>query len=327
MCGINHLFFVNYAADITSPKNRGKIIFFLRISYCFGYFIISWCDFKKAHYVVGALTIIFGAVAAYVGYKNIKRSAIFSLEVNDLGSAAKAIHYFNENVEKVFVEVQDLRRIWLNFYSEPYKFFDRQNWKTVAIIFLTILSNVLISNQMFLNSRSSVVHKEFKMQFSTSILLGCRMIGAVIGYFLLDLQSRRFWYTFSSLTISIVFIIAGIYLGYKNIVPTIMIAVMYLFIEFLYGAGMMALPDILCAEILPHKEKRFSMAFLYTIEASLKIVLTISSLLTIREFTADVLHSMLGVLLICFAAFIYSNLRDSRTKTPFEASLMYRVPE
>ncbi|CAO1424836.1 unnamed protein product [Diamesa tonsa] len=272
--GLSFLVFIIYSSEISSSKFRAINIWSLPFFFIIGNIMIS---FNSTSIYIGSITITTSVLSTVFGYFLVHNSPLQFLQKSKESEAYKSLAYFQQNTyQNPHIEIETLKAALVVENNRPLAIGKRHNTTSMLIILLLKIGYLAFFNIMFRSIRLLFTESLFTIDSNINLFRTpvtdtlytvARLVGLVIGVVFITKLSHRSHYVISGLVSGGLIAILGIVLNISravtdfnpNYIQWIIFAV-FLTAELFFGFGVAMVPDIILAEILPIREKRYSIA-------------------------------------------------------------------
>jgi hypothetical protein len=330
--GSSYISFIIYASEISSPKVRAHMIFTLHLCLTFGMFLFSiFClstNFTAVIRVTGSITVAFNCVATALGYFKLKASHIFMMQNNSKDALERFQYFQQDSTENPHVESETMLSYIIEEKKRRYDFFGGHNLSALAVILLVKFGYLAIFNALH-NFHRTVFLSAFltasDTNYSQMIMMGMRLCGCTVGFFLLDRISKRLQYFIPAIIIStLLFIFGSLLVIYQSL--SIWTPMMFFIpLEFFMGVGLSPIADILKGELFPLKEKPVSIAATIVLVEAIHMlcIILLYSWISYLGSVPRTLTFIFGAITSACGISVFVLLKDSRKQSLRTVSNLY----
>lgn len=277
--GSSYIKFIIYSSELSSPHVRAQSIYLLHFFLTLGMFVFSilslQTNFRLTMQVMGGLCTALSLLSAALGFFKLKSSHIFLMQNNSKDALERFQYYQQDSTENPHVESETMQSYIIEEKKRRYDFFGRHNSTALVIILLLKVGYLSVFNALHNFYRAvflSVALSAGVLSFTQMVMMGTRLCGCIVGFFLLDRISKRLQYFIPAVIISILLFIFGALLQVYQYIYIWTPLIFFIPLEFFLGVGLSPMADILKGELFPLKEKPVSIATAILFEEVLHIL-------------------------------------------------------
>lgn len=322
--GSSYITSIIYASEISSPKVRAHSMFSLHLFLTFGMFLFTvFClgtNLTLALRVTGSFTLAITVVSFTLGYFTMKSSHIFMMQKNSKDALERFQFFQQDSTENPHVESETMQNYIIEEKKRRYQFFGRHNSTALVVVLLVKIGYLSVFNALH-NVYRAVLLSAFlsigDTNYSPVVMMGTRLCGCIVGFFLLDRITKRLQYFIPAIIISVSLFIFGILLVIYQSQPIWTPMLFIIPIEFFLGIGLSPIADILKGELFPLKEKPVSIATTIVFEEVIHIIciILLYSWIFSLGSVPRTLTFIFGAITLVFGFCALLLLRDSRKQS------------
>lgn len=290
---------------------------------------------------IGSITITTSVLSTVFGYFLVHNSPIQFLQMSKESEAYKSLAYFQQNTyQNPHIEIETLKAALVVENNRPLAIRKRHNTTSMLIILLLKIGYLAFFNIMFRSIRltftASLLTIDsntnlFRTTIADSLYTIARLVGLVFGVVFITKLSHRCRYVISGLVSGGLIAILGIVLNISraftdfnpNYIQWIIFAV-FMTAELFFGFGVAMVPDIILAEILPIREKRYSIGILIVVEHIIQIILNVLYIQNVLYQNLEFFMPILSIFTCSAALAAFALLKDTRNKSLLEVANIYK---
>lgn len=327
--GCSYLSSLMYASEISSPAVRIQNLYLVHFSITLGMFLHAAFVTSGIFYLMGSVSIALIVVSLpFIFFKTLP-SPTYLMHRGSKDIIERTL-YFSSQVtvsDKMHIQLGAMQSHVLSENNRPFNFCSYHNTTSLLIVIFIKIGYFSVFN-IITNYLRTLFMRAFLMEYTEMTSLGTRLLGAILGFFLLDRVAKKWQFALTSFASALILIGFGCLLTFELVNYIWTPLAFFLPLEFLIGIGIGGMSEISKAEIFPLRERKASMAFTYFFEE----ILHISSII-IHYGYVFTLGSNPSFWPFIFAPFTISSgiyvlfaMKDSRKETLRETSLQYAIP-
>lgn len=265
--GSSYIAAIIHASEVSSPKVRALFIYLFHVFLTLGMFIFSLftlsVNFTIIPRLIGSFSVVLVLLSTAAGYLMLKSSHIFLMQ-NNSKDALERFQYFQvDSTDNPHVENEAMQNYVIEEKKRSYEFFGRHNISALIVILFIEIGYLSIFNALHNYHRAVYLSTYLSVgarNYSLMIMMGARLCGCIVGFFIIDRISKRLQYVVPAFIISLLLFVFGTLLYVYDFVNIWTPLLFFIPLEFFVGAGLSPISDILKGELFPLKEKPISIA-------------------------------------------------------------------
>lgn len=329
--GSTYLSFIMYGSEISSPKVRTQLIYLLHFFFTAGIAFFSFwnVDYEADNILTGAFGVSFSLLSAVLGFFTLQPSHIQLLYNNSDAAALQKFQYFQrDHKHNPQLEVSEMKLFLNEEGRRSMNLFSKHNLMCLFLVIMAKIGYLAIWNSTHILIRFYYMQFDFGeySEYSALSMVGVRLVGSVIGFLILDRNSRKIQFSVSAIAAASLLFVSGIFLQLytRNYILYIPLTIVFLPLEFFVGVGISHLSDLLKAEIFPLREKRDSIAISIVFEEIIQMTfIFISFNLVITPFILSIMPFVFGSFTLLAGVAILLLLKESKYQNLRVTSNLY----
>jgi energy-converting hydrogenase Eha subunit E len=325
--GTSYISSLKYCAEISSPETRVQFLFIQHFHLTLG--MLLHALFQITHlssFLMGISGMIFSLASLPFGYLKMLPSSIFLIQkhYSEEEVLERSLYFQYKNTDRVHMELEEIHKHIIDEKKRGFKFYSQHNMEALLTVVFIKFGYLSVYN-IYHNYLRLIFMRSFLLEYIEVMSLTARLLGAVIGFFLLDRILKKLQFSLPAIVISILLLAFGILLSLNGFSQIWMPVAILLPVEFFLGVGVAGMSEIVKAEIFPLKERATSLSLTIFIEELihvLMIILVYTLLLNLGSnpslwpfvFAGTTLASGLIVLIV---------LKDSRKESFHHVTKLY----
>lgn len=299
-------------------------------------------SFNNTSIYIGSITITTSILSTIFGYFLVHNSPLQFLYKSKESEAYKSLAYFQHNTyQNPHIEIETLKAALVVENNRPLAMGKRHNTTSMLIILLLKIGYLAFFNIMFRSIRLLFTHSLFPIDSTSNLFPAtitdtlytvARLVGLVIGVACVTKLSHRNHYVMSGLVSGGLIAILGIVLNISravtdfnpNYIQWIIFGV-FLTAELFFGFGVAMVPDIILAEILPIREKRYSIGIVICIEHIIQIIINVLYIQNVLNQNLVFFMPIFAIFTCSTALAAYVLLKETRNKSLLEVANIYKT--
>lgn len=287
-------------------------------------------NFTLTIQLMGSLCTALSVVSIALGYFKLKSSHIFLMQKSSNDAVERFQYFQRDNTDNTHVKNEAMQTYIIEEKKRRYDFVGRHQVSALVVIFISQIGYLAVFNALHNYYRAVLLFVGLTAEgvnYTQTLMMGVRLFGCIVGFFVLDRISKKIQYALSAIIISVLLLIFGTLLQiYRNIyfwTPMVFLIPL----EFFLGVGLSPITDILKGELFPLKEKPVLIATTIFFEELLSIlcIIFLNTWIFSLGSAPKNLSFVFGVTtLVCGVAIILL-LKDSRKQNLETVANLYSV--
>lgn len=322
--GSSYIKFIIYSSEISSPHVRAQSIYLLHFFLTLGMFLFSLLslqtNFALTVRLMGAICLTLTLLSTALGYFKLISSHVFLMQNNSSDALERFLFFQQDCKENSHVESETMQNYIIEEKKRRYDFLGRHNTSALLVILLLKIGYLSVFNALHNFYRAvfmSITLTVGVISYTQMVMMGARLCGCAVGFFVLDHISKRLQYFVPAIIISALLFIFGTLLQLYQYIYIWTPTIFFVFVEFFLGVGLSPMSDILKGELFPLKEKPVSIAttiFFGEVVQILCIILLNTWIFSLGSIPTTLTFIFAGITLACgFSVFVF--LKDSRKQS------------
>lgn len=318
-----------YASEISSPAIRIQNLFLIHFSITLGMFLHAAFTASGIFYFMGSFSIALMIIALPIIYTNVLSSPVCLIQRGSKDVVERTLYFSSQSTvtDKMHMQLGEMQSHIMSETSRPFNFSSYHNTNSLLIVIFVKIGYLAVFNIVH-NYLRALFMRSFLMEFTEMTSLASRLLGAIVGFFLLDRVAKKWQFASASFLAALILIAFGCLLTFERVNYIWTPLAFFLPLEFLTGFGIGGTSEILKAEIFPFRERKASMAFTYFVEEILHIFSIIIHYSYVFSLGSNpsywpFIFAPLGII---SGIYVMYSMRDSRKESLRDVSVRYSTP-
>ena len=260
--GSSYIKFIIYSSEISSPNVRAQSIYLMHFFLTLGMFLFAMfnlqTNFTLTMQLMGSLCTALSVVSTALGYFKLKSSHIFLMQNNSKDAVERFQYFQHDNTANSLFEIEVMQTYIIEEKKRRYNFVGRHQVSALVVIFVLKIGYLAVFNALHNYYRAVFLFSNLTVDdvsYTQTVMMGVRLFGCIIGFFVLDRVSKKIQYFIPAVIISVLLFVFGTLLQVYRYIYFWTPMVFFIPLEFFLGVGLSPITDILKGELFPLKEK------------------------------------------------------------------------